>query len=334
MTLKEEPMKVVVSDCDHKSMDIEKDVLKTVDLQIEHLDCKTEKDVISHCDGANIVLNQYAPFTERVFSELAPHLGLIVRYGVGVDNIDLDAATRHGVQICNIPDYGMNEVSDHALGLMLALVRKIPFITELTREGVWDFRRTIPVRRVQEMTIGVLGVGRIGGLFAHKVSALGCRVLLCDPYKDNLAAEISGAHEVSFDNLLAQSDLISVHCPLSEETRGLLGANAISKMKPGAMLINTARGGIVDEAALANALNSGHISGAAIDTVEREPLASSSQLLAMQNCLVTPHMAYYSEESSEELKRKVAEEAVRFSQNESVHYPVNDPVRTELEQLN
>lgn len=316
-------MRIVVSDCDHESMSVEERLFADSGLDYTHLACRTEDAVIDECRGAGIIMNQYAPFTERVFAALDPDLKLIVRYGVGVDNIDLEAATRHGVQVCNVPDYGMNEVSDHALGLMLALVRKLPFITERTRRGDWDYRRTIPVRRLGTLTVGVVGVGRIGGLFARKVSALGCRVIGTDPRYPDLVREHPEVTFVAFDTLLAESDVISIHCPLDAATRGLFGADALARMKPTALLINTARGGIIDEAALANAFARGAIGGAAIDTVAHEPLAADSLLHPYANCLVTPHMAWYSEESAEELNRKVAEEAIRFARGEAVRYPVN-----------
>ena len=316
-------MKIVISDCDHDSMSVEERLFAENGLSYTHLACRTEDEVIAECRGAGIVMNQYAPFSERVFAGLAPDLKLVVRYGVGVDNIDLEAATRHGVQICNVPDYGMNEVSDHALGLMLALVRKLAFITDRTRRGDWDYRRTIPVRRLGTLTVGVVGVGRIGGLFAHKVSALGCRVLGVDPLRPTLERQHPEARFVSFDELVAESDIISIHCPLTAETRNLFGADALARMKPTAVLINTARGGIIDETALADAFARGAIGGAAIDTVAGEPLAPDSPLLSHANCLVTPHMAWYSEELAEELNRKVAEEAIRFAMGETVRYPVN-----------
>lgn len=303
-------------------MQIETGVFDGAGLGFEHYACRTEDEMIARCKGANVILNQYGPFTEKVLSVLSPELGLVVRYGVGVDNVDLDAASRHGVQVCNVPDYGMDEVSDHALALMLALIRKVPMIAANTRKGEWDYRQTIPVPRIQEMTIGVLGAGRIGALFARKARALGGRVVLCDPYKPDLKRALPD-EKVTFDEFLKIADVISVHCPRSPETYHLLGAREFARMKKGALVINTARGGLIDEAALAEALACGHLGGAGIDTAEREPMPATSPLLAAPNCLVTPHMAWYSEEAAQELKRKVAEEAVRFARNEKLHYPVN-----------
>jgi len=179
-------MKIVVSDCDHASMAIERDVLGGAGFTFEHHICRSEDDMIAGCAGATIILNQYGPLTDRVFTALAPDIALIVRYGVGVDHIDLEAATRHGVWVCNVPDYGINEVSDHAIGLMLMLERHLLRMVRFTRKGDWDYRQAIPVRRIKDMTIGVLGAGRIGRLFAHKVSAFGARVVVCDPYNQDL----------------------------------------------------------------------------------------------------------------------------------------------------
>ncbi|WP_119310049.1 C-terminal binding protein [Cohaesibacter haloalkalitolerans] len=315
-------MKVIVSDCDHESMQIETDVLAKAGLGFTHMAARTQDEVIEQCKGGNIILNQYGKFDERVFTAL-PEVKQIVRYGVGVDNVDLAAATRHGVQVCNVPDYGMHEVSDHALALMMALIRKIPATVSHTRNRDWDFRKMAPIRRITEMTIGVLGAGRIGGLFARKALPLGKEVLVCDLNKKDLESRIPGVRQVDIDELLAKSDVLSIHCPLSDETRNLINAERLKSMKQGAFLINTARGGIVDEEALADLLEAGVLGGAALDCVAQEPIDKKSRLLDMDNVFLTPHMAYYSEESSAELKRKVAEEAVRFAKGEPVHYPVN-----------
>ncbi|WP_321341194.1 C-terminal binding protein [uncultured Cohaesibacter sp.] len=315
-------MKVIVSDCDHESMQIEKDVLAEAGLDFTHMAARTEDEVIDQCKGGNIILNQYGKFDDRVFAAL-PEVKQIVRYGVGVDNVDLEAATRHGVQVCNVPDYGMHEVSDHALALMMSLIRKIPATVSHTRNREWDFRQMAPIRRIFEMRIGVLGVGRIGGLFAKKALPLCKEVLVHDMNRTDLEAKIPGVKQVSLEELLSNSDVVSVHCPLSDETRNLIDADKLKSMKQGAIIINTARGGIIDEEALADQLEAGALGGAGLDCISAEPIDKTSRLLDMDNVFITPHMAYYSEESSAELKRKVAEEAVRFAKGEAVHYPVN-----------
>jgi len=317
-------MKIVVSDCDHDSLDIEKGVLEKAGLGFTLLQCKSEEDVIANCKGAGIILNQYAPMTRKVMAALLPELKLIVRYGVGVNNIDLEAASDLGVQACNVPDYSMEEVSDQALAMLLALARKLIPMCAATQNGAWDYQTSIPLYRLSEQTIGVIGLGRIGRRFAEKARVLGSRVIGYDPvYTPNAADGSEFIASVPLAKLLAEADLISVHCPLTPQTHHLIDAAALAQMKPSAYLVNVSRGGIVDEDALVAALRAGKLAGAALDVAEKEPLSADSPLRGCPNCLLTPHMAWYSEEAGLELKRKVAEEAVRMAKGEPVRYPVN-----------
>ncbi len=285
--------------------------------------CVTEADLILQCKGANIVLNQYAPFTPKVFAALKPDLRQIVRYGVGVNNIDLDAASASGVQVCNVPDYGVQEVSNHALGLILAHERKIVLMNAQTKGGAWDYSLAAPIRRMSELTVGIVGFGRIGSALARKLQPLGCRVIAYDPMYGPGSPEMQGAQWVPFDRVVSDSDFISIHCPLTAQTCNMIDAAVLERMKRTAINVNTARGGIIDEVALADALRRGALAGAALDVLEREPLPADSPLCGLDNCLVTPHMAWYSDEAGLELKRKVAEEAVRFAKGEPVNYPIN-----------
>ena len=287
------------------------------------LRCVTEADLIVQCKGANIVLNQYAPFTPKVFAALKPDLRQVVRYGVGVNNIDLDAASASGVQVCNVPDYGVHEVSNHALALILAHERKIVLMNAQTKAGTWDYSSAVPIRRMSELTAGIVGFGRIGSALARKLQPLGCRVIGFDPAYRPGSPEMQGAQWVPFDQVVSESDFISIHCPLTAETRNMFDAVVLGRMKRTAIIVNTARGGIINELALADALRRGALAGAALDVLEREPLTTDSPLHSLDNCLLTPHMAWYSEEAGLELKRKVAEEAVRFARGELLHYPIN-----------
>ncbi len=314
-----ENFKVVITDCDHENIDIERDILSNGNINFELLQCKTEDDLIRECKGVNGFINQYAPITERVLKEL-PDLKFVVRYGVGVNNVDLNAATKYGVQICNVPDYGMNEVADQALALMLALTRKVVLMNDYTRNNKWDYQRSIPIYRHSCQTVGVIGVGRIGTSFINKVHALGCKVVAYDPYKKGPSPDF--VEFVSLEELIKTSDVISIHCP-SDNAMNLIGEKELRDMKESAYLVNVSRGGIVDEVALDKALSEGWIAGAAIDVVLQEPLALDSPLFKHENFLCTPHMAWYSEEAALELKRKVAEETVRFAKGEEIHYPVN-----------
>lgn len=315
-------MRVIVTDCDHDNMIQEEEVFEREGMTFEHLACKTEEDLIRQAKGGEILMTQYGPFTRKVMEELRPELKLIVRYGVGVDTIDLEAATDLEVQICNVPDYGMNEVADQAMGMLLALARKICYINDCTKHKTWNYTEAIPVRRIPGSVVGIVGLGRIGHTLAKRLQGFECRLIACDPLYQEGTRE-AGVEIVSFDTLLAESDMISIHCPLTRETENLFDLSAFKKMKPSAILVNTARGGIVHEEDLLKALQQELIAGAALDVVKKEPMEVGAALFALDNFLCSPHMAWYSQESSLELKRKVAEEAVRFAKGEPVRNPVN-----------
>ncbi|MFC0271805.1 C-terminal binding protein [Metabacillus herbersteinensis] len=318
-----ENQRVLVTDCDHENIEIETNILNNASVSFELKQCKTEQDLIEEGKGVQVFINQYAPITEGVMANL-PDLKLVVRYGVGVNNVDLAAATKYGVQVCNVPDYGVNEVADHALALMLALTRKITLMNNLVRNGVWDYQKSIPVFRHSEQTVGVIGVGRIGTSFARKVHALGCKVIGYDPmYRGNSPKQVPDFMElVELDELLEKSDVVSIHCPL-DTARNLIDEAELEKMKPTAYLINVSRGGIINETALDQALEGHWIAGAAVDVAEVEPLGADSRLFRHDHFICTPHMGWYSEQAAQELKRKVAEEAVRFLNGEQINYPVN-----------
>ncbi|WP_303881446.1 C-terminal binding protein [Acetomicrobium mobile] len=318
-------MKVIITDCDHDSIKIEEDILNAAGLEFKLLQCRTEDDVIQKCGEAEIFINQYAPITERVIREL-PNLKIVIRYGVGVDNVDLDAATKYGVIVCNVPDYGMNEVAEQAMALMFALVRKTVIMVNDTKAGNWDYTKAVPIHRFNCLTIGICGMGRIGRNFAHKVRPLTSNIICYDPFVHPCEANgLEFVKSVDFDTLLRESDIISIHTPLNKDTKGMFDMNAFRKMKKSAYLINTARGGIVNEKDLDEALAIGEIGGAALDCMENEPVIGGHPLYKHDNFLPTPHMSWYSEEAYRELKRKVAEEAVRFSKGEKLRDPVNAP---------
>ncbi|WP_319772575.1 C-terminal binding protein [Breoghania sp.] len=316
-------MKVVYSDLNHSSHAIEDEILAAAGLSAPLYTCLTEDEVIDQLGEAEIVLNQYAPFTARVFEAL-PNLKQIIRYGVGYNNVDLEAATKAGVQVCNVPDYGMNEVADHALALSLTLLRKIVPMNNSCQAGRWDYIEAVPIRRLRELTVGVIGLGRIGQVYARKMNAIDLKVLGYDKfYKPNAADGTDYIESADTDRIFKEADIVAVFCPLTDETRNMINADVMASMKDTAVIVNTSRGGIVNEADLAAALKAGQIAGAGIDTTGNEPLEDGSPLRGIETCLITPHMAWYSEDSANELKRKVAEEAVRFAQNQPVNWPVN-----------
>lgn len=314
---------VIICDCDHEDIIQETEVFSRENIQIKWLKCKTQEEVIASCKGAKVLLNQYVLMDEKIFKAL-PTVKCIVRYGVGVDNVNLDDANKFGVQICNVPDYGTREVADQGLALMMALVRKVCFTNKLIRENIWDYRKEIPILRLSDCTVGICGVGRIGSEFAKRVAALGCKVIAYDVEDKNQDRIFPDFIEfVPFDELLKRSDVISIHCPLNDTTYHMFGKNEFSKMKKNAYIVNVARGGIIDEDALLWALEEKEISGAGLDVVEKEPLTSDNPLLSFDNFVISPHTAWYSEQSAIDLNRKVAEEGLRFLKGEKVHYPVN-----------
>lgn len=319
-------MRICVTDCDHADMKQEEAVFEKAGVSYTLFQCRTEDDLIQTCAGYDIAINQYAPFTERVLRELSPTLKQIVRYGVGVDNVDVEAATKYGVQVCNVPDYGMNEVADQAVALTLAVWRKVNFIGADTKKGNWDYTRAIPIRRIPGSTVGIVGLGRIGLTYAKRMSGFDVKLIGCDPFREE-GTEIEGVSVVSFEEVIERADSITIHVPLDETTRNLFRAETFRKMKNNAILVNTSRGGIINELDLCEALKNGEIAGAGLDVIEREPIAKDHPLLSAENCILTPHIAWYSEEAAAELKRKVAEEALRFLRGEPVAYPVNRPAK-------
>ncbi|WP_134705190.1 C-terminal binding protein [Ammoniphilus sp. YIM 78166] len=312
---------VKITDCDHPSVDIERNVISRIPADMSLHQCKTEEDLIHECADADALINQYAPLTRKVLSQLK-NCKVIVRYGVGVNNVDLEAASEYGIPVCNVPDYGIDEVSDHALALMYTLTRKTLLLANAVRRGEWDFSISRPILRLRDQVVGVVGLGRIGSAFAKKAHGAGFKVIGFDPRR-TVREDLSFMESVSFEELLQQSDMISIHCPLIDETRNLFGEKELRAMKSSAYLINTARGGIIDEVALDQALREGWIAGAALDVLELEPPRPDHPLLQHESFLATPHVAWYSEQAFDELKRKAAEEAVRVLNGEEPLNRVN-----------
>jgi C-terminal binding protein len=283
-----------------------------------------ESQLATHLPRADaiIVFHDLSILGEPSFAR-APRCRGVVRAGVGYNNIELEAATRHGVVVCNVPDYGTEEVADHAIMFLLALVRKLLPSHSAIRAGTWDYRTAVGAPRLRGKTFGVVGCGRIGTATALRAKALGLDVVFYDPYLRQGMDKALGIRRVyQLDELLEQSHFVSLHCYLDADTRHLINARTIAQMRKGAILINTARGPIVDEAALLDALDSGHIAAAGLDVVEREPL-DNARLQEHPNILLTPHTAFYSVEGYAELRTKTAEEIRRILLGEPPRNPVN-----------
>ena len=295
-------MKVVITDCDHPDVAAEQRIFGRAGLEVELASCRTEGEVIAAGRDAVALLTQYAPVTAEVLARL-PDCRAVGRYGTGVDNVDAVAARARGVALVSVPDYSLEEVANHTTALILTLVRGVVRLDASVHAGRWDFRGAGRLRRASAQQLGVIGLGRIGDAVASRAQTLGFAVAGYDP----VAPDTGRVSRLPFAELLATSDVISLHVPLSEATRHLLDDAAFALMKPGAVLVNTARGGLVDADALVRALDSGRLAGAALDVLDPEPPASGNALLLDERVIVTPHAAFYSEESLAELKRRVAE---------------------------
>jgi D-3-phosphoglycerate dehydrogenase / 2-oxoglutarate reductase len=313
---------VVITDCDHGDVDPELAVLDGHDVELRVLACRTPEEVAAQAGEADVLINQYVPITAAVLDAL-PRCRLVVRYGVGVDNVDLQAAAERGVWVANVPDYGRDEVADHTLALALALLRGVVALDRSVRDGTWDLDPARPLRRLATLTWGVVGCGAIGTAVAGRAAGLGMRVLGYDLPTVRSEAPIE---RVPLEELLEEADLVSLHAALTPDTHHLVGAAALARMRPTAHLVNTARGGLVEEAALLAALDAGVLAGAALDVLEHEPPDELGWKLARHPRVVaTPHAAWYSEEAFHTLKSEVAREALRVLGGGAPRSPVNTP---------
>jgi D-3-phosphoglycerate dehydrogenase len=312
---------IAVTDSPFPSLDPAKAALKRVDPELRMAKSASADDILAVARDADAILVTYAKLPGDLLRELK-RCKVIGRFGLGVDNIDIPAAASLGITVTYVPDYCMQEVSDHAMALLLSLVRKVPLSNKLVQSGRWEVPPVVPIHRLSGRVLGLVGFGNIPRTLAPKAKAFGLRVVTHDPY---VAADVlakAGVEAVGFDELLAMSDFVSVHAPLLPATRGLFNAEVFRKMKKGALLINTARGPLVDETALVAALDSGYLGGAALDVVTTEPLAKESKLIGRDNVILTPHTAFYSVEALDELQTKCATDVARVLSGEPPVYPV------------
>lgn len=270
---------------------------------------------------ADAVLVTYAKVTADMIGQMT-RCRIIARFGIGVDNVDIPAATKAGIVVTRVPDYCIDEVSDHTMALLLALARKIPSANSRAHAGRWEMPAVVPIYRLRGSVLGLVGFGRIPQLVAPKAKAFGLKVISYDPLVCQETMNCAGVEKVDFSELVSVSDHISIHAPLVPETNHLFNASVFCRMKPTAYLINTARGPIVDEQALAQALDRGHLAGAALDVLSHEP-PSASPLFGRDNVILTPHMSFYSVESLIDLQSKAAEEVVRVLSGEVPLNPLN-----------
>lgn len=314
--------RVVVTDYPFPNVDIERRELARIGAELVAAQCKAEEEVLELTRNADGVLNCYAKITRRVIDAMS-RCRIIARYGIGVDNVDVGAATNKGIIVTNVPDYCIDEVSDHALALLLALERKVPQLNATVKAGMWRYVQYRPIFRLRGKTLGLVGFGRIARRLAEKALAIGLQVQAYDPYAGEDQLEKLHVKRSSLAVLVATSDYVSIHCPLTAETRNMFNERLIGKMKPTAYLINTARGGIVDEEALYHALVEKRIAGAALDVLANECEPVESPLKELENVILTPHAAYFSEEAMAEQQLKAVMQVVKVLQGEKPDYPVN-----------
>ena len=312
---------IAVTDSPFPSLDPAKAALARVDPELRMAKSASAEDILAAARDADAILVTYAKLPGELLRQLT-RCKAIGRFGLGVDNIDIPAAAALGISVTYVPDYCMQEVSDHAMALLLATARKVPLSNKLVQSGRWEVPPIVPIHRLSGRVLGLVGFGNIPRALAPKARAFGLRVVTHDPYVSPDVLSAAGVDGVSFDRLLEMSDFVSIHAPLMPATRGLFNADVFHKMKKGAVLINTARGPLVDEAALIAALDTGQLGGAALDVVTTEPLTKDSKLLGRDNVILTPHTAFYSVEALEELQTKCAADVARVLSGEPPVYPV------------
>jgi len=315
---------ITVSDSVFPNLEPARQVLATIGAELRMADSPTPEGIVAAAASSDALLVTYAKITADMIGKM-PKCRIISRFGIGVDNVDIEAATGAGIVVTKVPDYCIDEVSDHAMALLLAIVRKIPSSSARTHGGRWEMKAVVPIHRLRGSVLGLAGFGRIPQLVAPKAKAFGMIVVAYDPFVPDEAFSRAGVERVDLPKLLTSSDYVSVHTPLTPETKHLFNRDTFGQMKRGAYIVNTARGPIIDEAALAEALDSGQIAGAALDVMTQEP-PPTSPLFGRDNVIITPHTSFYSEESLIELQMKAAQEVVAVLSGRSPRNPVNPEV--------
>jgi D-3-phosphoglycerate dehydrogenase len=318
--------KAVVLGARFGELNIETEILSPLGVELVEGSGKGEAETLSICKDAEVILCGGSPQIRATLIRGLTRLKAIVRYGIGVDTIDLAEATRRGIYVANVPDYCIEEVATHTMALILSWVRKLPIAQKSTQEGKWDVTPLKPLQSPKDLTLGLVGFGRIAQAIARMARGIGFQVCAADPYVDKNVMMKKRVTLLGFDDLIRSSDFISLHLPLSSQNHHLIGARTLRRMKPTAYLINTSRGGLIDENALFEALKKGWIAGAALDVLEEEPWNVNSPLRALENLIVTPHTAWYTERAQTELRRKACAEVIRILRGRTPKNLVNREV--------
>jgi D-3-phosphoglycerate dehydrogenase len=303
--------RILYADNDYHDIDLERALFEPAGHELVVAQCKTEEDVVANARGCRAILLQYAPITSRVVDAL-PDLGIVSRIGAGYDTVDTGACEKAGVWVANSPDYGVAEVATHALALALASIRNVVAYHRDIGAGTWYFMSSGALSRPSQMALGIVGLGRIGKRMAHISRNVFGRVTAYDPYliDGDFPAYVERAK--SLVELASQSDVVSVHTPLTAETRGMIDGKFFDAMKPGGYFVNTARGAVVNIPDLARALESDRLRGAGLDVLPEEPVPRDSPLVAHPRVILTPHAAFYSVEAEKELRRKAAQNIITW----------------------
>ncbi len=317
--------KVLITDYVWPTLDPERVVLEAAGVQLVVAPDGREDTLATLAVEVDALMFCFARVTGKVL-RAAPKCKVASRYGIGVDNIDIPVATELGIAVTNVPDYCIDEVSDHALGMVLALDRRLGQHDRAVKSGNWTkVRLNQPMHRTRGATLGIVGFGRIGRSIAAKAAPFGMRVLAYDPLL-KIGDSVAGAEVVRFDRVLAESDFVTVHVPLTAQTSGLFGAREFARMKRGSIIVNCARGGLVDENALADALASGHIGGAGLDVLDPAPPPADHPLFQQENVIITPHTAFFSQASTHELETRTAKEVLRVLSGQKPENLINPQV--------
>ena len=314
--------RVVVTDAIFPDLDQEQAAAQSRGASFEGFQCKTAEDVANAVAGADVAIVQFAPFTEAAARALNDG-GTVIRYGVGYDNIDVEAARSAGLKVGYVPDYCTDEVADHTVALALSLLRKLPALDRSVRAGEWAaVKHSKPLKPFNETVFGFFGLGQIGSAVLNRLQGFGFQIIAADPGLAKADADALGIELVSADDLLGRADIITCHAPATAGTIGFFGASAFAAMKPTAVLVNTARGQLINEDDLAAALESGAIAGAALDVFQAEPLADGSPLRKAYGLILTPHSAWYSDAAIGRLQGLVAQDITRALNGEAPRRPV------------
>jgi phosphoglycerate dehydrogenase-like enzyme len=313
-------MKILITDYDFPDIELELALYRAAGVEVVTAQCRTEEEVIAASAGCQGLLVQYAPVNAKVFAA-RPEIRIASRFGAGFDTINTADAREYGVWVANSPDYGVGEVATHALAMTLALVRHIAFYDRDVKAGKWHFTTPGTIKRVSDMTIGIVGLGRIGKRMAHISRNSFKRVIAFDPYiiDGDFPAYVE---RVSKEDLFAQADAISLHVPLNDDTRGMIAAPLLQRMKPGSVLVNTARGAVVNIDDLVAALDAGRLDGAALDVLPVEPPDFDARIVQHPRVLLSPHAAFYSEVAEKELRRKAAQNLIDWDKQGRPTYVV------------